>query len=317
MSQAHINSTQVLCRLLEMDKPQIDGQSLFDQSSDAATHLIRERMLVLGSSNQWINCPECGVELARVVRDLSSDQILLMCPECVDVTAPRHYCTNHKVSLPKLVNNLATGLGLGSAGHKVIDHEQIWRLGTTQSGRAKPVTWYFARQLYKPVVADRLREQIRLEKTTESSVVLTSTDLPLPAASPIEGFDVRYLGMAARISQSRFEFFNESASTATQVMEEATPTTTLKYVESQSCVWMDGERHELEPRQRLIILALLEDLDHELDKDALQRKCGSQSQSFSPSKEFGRNKEVYQRFIRYLRDDERYQLLVPLEDQTH
>lgn len=120
--------------------------------------------------------------------------------------------------------------------------------------------------------------------------------------------------MAARISQSRFEFFGESASTATQVMEEATPTTTLKYVESQSCVWMDGERHELEPRQRLIILALLEDLDHELDKDALQRKCGSQSQSFSPSKEFERNKSVYKRFIRYLRDDERYQLLIPLED---
>lgn len=227
------------------------------------------------------------------------------------------YCTNHKVSLPKLVNNLASGLGLGSAGHKVIDHEQIWRLGTTQSGRAKPVTWYFARQLYKPEVAYRLREQIRLEKTTESSVVLTSTDLPLPAASPIEGFDVRFLGMTARISQSRFEFFDESASTATQVMAEATPTTTLKYVESQSCVWMDGERYELEPRQRLIIIALLEDLDHELDKDALQRKCGSQSQSFSPSKEFERNKSVYKRFIRYLRDDERYQLLIPLEDQTH
>lgn len=132
-----------------------------------------------------------------------------------------------------------------------------------------------------------------------------------------EGFDVRFLGVSARISQSRFEFFNESASTATQVMEEASPTTTLKYVESQSCVWMDGERYELEPRQRLIIIALLEDLDHELDKGALQRKCGSQSQSFSPSKEFERNKQVYKRFIHYLRDDERYQLQIPLEDQTH
>jgi hypothetical protein len=300
-----------------MDKPQIDGQALFSHSRDAATHLIRERMLVLGSSNQWINCPECGVELARVVRDLSCDEILLMCPECVDVTAPKHYSTNHKVSFPKLVNNLSTGLGLGSAGQKVIDHEQIWRLGTTQTGRAKPVTWYFARQLYKSGVADRLREQIRLEKTTESSIVLTSTDLPLPAASPIEGFDVRYLGVSARISQSKFEFFTDGMSAGAQVMEEATPTTTLKYVESQSCVWIDGVRYDLEPRQRLIILALLEDLDNELDKDSLQRKCGSQSQSFSPSKEFERNKAVYKKFIRYLRDDERYQLLIPLEDQPH
>ena len=61
MSQAQINSTQVLCRLLELDKPQIDGQALFGQSSGAATHLIRERMLVLGSSNQWINCPELSL----------------------------------------------------------------------------------------------------------------------------------------------------------------------------------------------------------------------------------------------------------------
>lgn len=317
MSQAQINSTQVLCRLLEMDRPQINGQALFGQSRDAATHLIRERMLVLGTSNQWINCPECGVELARVVRELSCDEILLMCPECVDVKAPKHYSTNHKVSFPKLVNNLSTGLGLGGAGHKVIDHEQIWRLGTTQTGRAKRVTWYFARQLYKPSVADKLREQIRLERTTDSSIVLTSTDLPLPAASPIEGFDVRYLGMSARISQSRFEFFDDGVSTATQVMQEATPTTTLKYVESQSCVWIEGVKLDLEPRQRLIILALLEDLDNEMDKDALQRKCGSQSQSFSPSKEFERNKVVYKRFIRYLRDDERYQLLVPLEDRPH
>ena len=317
MSQAQINSTQVLCRLLEMDKPQIDGQTLFGQSSDAATHLIRERMLVLGSSNQWINCPECGVELARVVRDLSSDQILLMCPECLDVTASRHYCTNHKVSLPKLVNNLATGLGLGSAGHKVIDHEQIWRLGVLQSGRSKPVTWYFARQLYKPSVAGRLREQIHLEKTAESSVVLTSSDLPLPSESPIFGFDVRNLGLSARISQSRFEFFDGNSSSAAQIMDEAMPDTTLKYVDSGSYAWVDGERYLLEPRQRLILLALMHDLDHEMDKESLRIKCHSQSESFSPSKEFERNKVVYQRFIRYLRDDMRYQLQVPIGESYH
>ena len=317
MSQAQITSTQVLCRLLEMDKPQITGQALHDHAKDGAQHLIRERMLVHGPSSQWINCPECGVELARVVRDVSVDDVLLQCPECDDVTAPKHFSHNHKVSFPKLVSNLATGLNLNNVGCKVIDHEQIWRLGTSQTGRAKPVTWYFARQLYKSDVADRLREQIRLEKTTESSIVLTSTDLPLPAASPIKGFDVRYLGMSARISQSRFEFFDENASVGKQIMEEATPTNTLKYVESQSCVWMDGERYELEPLQRLIIIALLEDLDHELDKDTLHRKCGSQSQSFSPSKEFGRNKAVYKRFVRYLRDDERYQLQIPLEDLPH
>lgn len=108
MSQAQINSTQVLCKLLEMDKPQISGQALHDHSKDGAQHLIRERMLVHGSSSQWINCPECGVELARVVRDVSVDDVLLQCPECDDVTAPKHFSHNHKVSFPKLVSNLAT-----------------------------------------------------------------------------------------------------------------------------------------------------------------------------------------------------------------
>jgi hypothetical protein len=208
-------------------------------------------------------------------------------------------------------------LNLNSVGCKVIDHEQIWRLGVLQSGRSKPTTWYFARQLHKPSVAGRLREQIHLEKTAESSVVLTSSDLPLPKESPLFGFEVLNLGMAARISQSRFEFFDVNASSATQIMVDAKPDTTLKYVESDSCVWIDGVKHMLEPRQRLILLALMNDLDHEMDKAALQRSCKSQSQSFSPSKEFERNKAVYERFIHYLRDDMRYQLQVPLGESYH
>jgi hypothetical protein len=317
MSQAQINSTQVLCRLLELDKPQISGQALHDHSKDGAQHLIRERMLVHGPSSQWINCPECGVELARIVRDVSVDDVLLQCPECDDVTAPKHYSHNHKVSFTKLVSNLATGLNLNSVGCKVIDHEQIWRLGVLQSGRSKPTTWYFARQLHKPSVAGRLREQIHLEKTAESSVVLTSSDLPLPKESPLFGFEVLNLGMAARISQSRFEFFDTKASSATQIMVDAKPETTLKYVESDSCVWIDGVKYMLEPRQRLILLALMNDLDHEMDKEALRIKCNSQAQDFMPRKEFDRNTVVYKKFIHYLRFDMRYQLQVPVGESYH
>lgn len=317
MSQAQITSTQVLCRLLEMDKPQITGQALHDHAKEGAQHLIRERMLVHGPSSQWINCPECGVELARVVRDVSVDDVLLQCPECDDVTAPKHFSHNHKVSFPKLVSNLATGLNLNNVGCKVIDHEQIWRLGVLQSGRSKPVTWYFARQLYKSSVAERLREQIRLEKTTETSIVLTSSDLPLPKESPLFGFEVLNLGMTARISQSRFEFFATNASSATQIMVDATPDTTLKYVESDSCVWIDGVKYMLEPRQRLILLALMHDIDHEMDKESLRIKCHSQSQDFMPRKEFDRNLAVYKKFIHYLRFDMRYQLQVPVGESYH
>jgi hypothetical protein len=123
--------------------------------------------------------------------------------------------------------------------------------------------------------------------------------------------------MTARISQSRFEFFDPQASAAAQIMVDALPDTTLKYVDAGSYAWVDGERYLLEPRQRLILLALMNDLDHEMDKESLRIKCFSQSESFSPSKEFERNKVVYQRFIRYLRDDMRYQLQVPLGESYH
>jgi hypothetical protein len=42
----------------------------------------------------------------------------------------------------------------------------------------------------------------------------------------------------------------------------------------------------------------------------------AQAQRFSPSKEFDRNPLVYKTFIRYLRDDERYALIIPDGDRT-
>ena len=48
----------------------------------------------------------------------------------------------------------------------------------------------------------------------------------------------------------------------------------------------------------------------------LKTACGSQAQRFSPSKEFDRNPLVYKTFIRYLRDDERYALIIPDGDRT-
>ena len=46
MSQAQVDATALLCRLLERDKPEINGQALVTDHADAATHLLRERLLV-------------------------------------------------------------------------------------------------------------------------------------------------------------------------------------------------------------------------------------------------------------------------------
>jgi len=321
MSQTQVDATALLCRLLERDKPEINGQALVTDHADAATHLLRERLLILGRSLDWVTCPECGIETARVVRELSPDRIALRCPDCADVEALRRLRETHKVALQRVIAALLNGLGLSANGLKPIDHELTWRLGTTEPSRGKALTWYFARRLSRADVAVRLREQIALERTTTSCVVLTSSELPLPPASPVVGFDVRSLPNVARIGQSRFEFFAERQAlpgpqTIAEVDPVTTAMTTLQYVRAHSKVFVDGVGHALEPRQQSILLALIDDLDHELDKDALKSACGSQAQRFSPSKEFDRNPLVYKTFIRYLRDDERYALIIPNGDRT-
>lgn len=317
MSQAQVDATALFCRLLESVKPEINGQSLREGDDKiAATHLLRERVLVLGKALDWVTCPECGVETARVVREKSPAEIILNCPKCGDVGGSRHLRETYKVALQKFIPSLLTGLGLSANGMKQIEPDLIWRLGTTEEKRGKAVTWYFARRLQRPEVASRLREQIAIEKTTQSCVILSSSEIPLPAGSALTEFDVRPLFMVGRVGQSKFEFFpDRQAASGPQVLDEAVPGTTLRYVRDKAKAFIDSTEYPLEPRQQNILVALIDDLDHEIDKDAIKTACGSQAQRFSPSKEFDRNSVVYKTFIRYLRDDERYALIIPDDDR--
>ena len=77
---------------------------------------------------------------------------------------------------------------------------------------------------------------------------------------------------------------------------------------------MEGEESGLTGNQQKILLALMHARDHELDKDALKDACGSEAQTFSPSKEFQRNKVVYDTFIAYRADDRVYALRISADD---
>lgn len=316
MSQSQIDATALFCQLLEKDKPEIDGQTLRSGANkEAADHILRERLLVLGKTKDWVTCPECGIELAQVLREIGVERVALRCPECQDVSGPKFLTDTHKVSFPKFVRSLLVGLDLKLDSQYVIRDDQIWRLGTTQQAREKVKTWYFARQLHRPEVAARLKEQISLDKTSTSCIVLTSSDLPLPDGSPLTGYDVRSLITMGRVTQSKFDFFADRiGATGPQILEEATPGTTLRYVESKSIAFVEGEEYGLTGNQQKILLALVRARDHELDKDALKDACGSEAQTFSPSKEFQRNKVVYDTFIAYRADDRVYALRISADD---
>ncbi|MDP1526358.1 MAG: hypothetical protein Q8M20_11155 [Rhodocyclaceae bacterium] len=320
MSQPQVDATALFCRLLERAKPEVNGQSLHaGDDAIAAAHLLRERVLVHGALLDWVTCPECGVQTARVVQDKSKETIALLCPECGDVEASRHLRETYKIALQKFVSNLLNGLGFSANGMKPIVPDLIWRLGSTEAKRGKAVTWYFARRLIRPEVASRLREQIGLDRSVQSCVILTSSETPLPPGSALTEFDVRPLFTVGRVGQNTFEFFhNRQADPGPQILDEAAPGTTLRYVKGQGKAFIDGTEYPLDPTQKNILLALIDDHDHEMENDAIKTACGSQAQRFSPSKAFDKNEatqHVYRTFVIYQRDDENYRLIIPEDDR--
>jgi hypothetical protein len=256
------------------------------------------------------------VELARVVRDLAHENILLYCDECGEVTSPRSLQETYKVSLPKFIDRLMLGLGTQPSAKKEVATEVAWRIGVTEPVRGRPLTWYFARHLHDHKSAQRLVETIRQDQAHKSAKVLTSSALPLPEGSPLSDFDVVHLSDIARISQSKFEFFNDRMTVPVAApVEDSQFQTTLRQVRTEGKARVDGVDYALEPRQKDLLLALIATRHHELENAQLRTACGSQANSFSPTKVFDRNPVVYKRFIKYQPSDGIYALQIPEEDR--
>ncbi len=332
MSAAQIEATALMCRLLDFPEQQINGKAVFEgEWSSAANTLMEAGLLAKDDDLPSATCYDCWIELARVVDDppksyaVREDQVLQMCTECGPIVAPAYVRRMYRLALPRLITKLLVGLDFSPNGMKAIDKDafadertwQLWRLGTSTAKRGKGVTWYFGRQLHQVEVALRLREQIAADQALQSCVILTSSEVPLPKSSPLTGFDVRSLITVGQIEAHSFAFFaDRHPAPGVQRLEEAVPGTTLRYLKPDGVVYIDGEAIKLEPRERKLLLALIDDLDHEMDNTGLRDKVGSVAEKFSPSKVFDRKPHVYRTFIRFLREDERYQLQIPPEDHS-
>jgi hypothetical protein len=317
VSLAQITATSVLCQLLEREKPEVNGMTLLGgEYGDTGRDLLRERLLVVGASLSHVTCPECGVELARVVRDLAHENILLYCDECGEITSPKSLQETYKVSLPKFIDRLMLGLGTPPSAKKEVATEVAWRIGVTEPVRGKPLTWYFARHLHDHKTSQRLLDVIRQDQAHKSAKVLTSSVLPLPEGSPLLEFDVVHLSDVARISQSKFVFFNDRMVVPVAVPVEGSQfQTTLRLVRTKGRARVDGVDYALEPQQKDLLLALIDARHRELENAQLRAACGSQANSFSPTKVFDRNPVVYKRFIKYQPGDGVYALQIPEEDR--
>ena len=312
MSEKLVNATGVLCRLLEQSKPTINGAALLGGEFGEGSHeLVRERLLVLGPALSYVTCPDCGIEMARVVRSVGVDQVLLYCDECGEVDADRALLQTYTVSLSRFIDRLVSSLELSPSNRKAIDNDISWRLGVQEHKRGKAQTWYFARHLSDHTVARHLLDQIRSDNAAQSAKIITSTDVPLPDGSPLVGYDIKNLAAIARMSQNVFLFFDDRAKvTVAQFEEEVAPVTSLRHVRDKAWAYVDGVKYELEGMQQKILLALMDAHAHRLEGKVIADRCGSDAFPFQPAKYFGRNNEVYKAFVRYVPGDKVYELIV-------
>ena len=316
MSGKLVNATGVLCRLLEQSKPTINGAALLGGEFGEGGHeLVRERLLVLGPTLSYVTCPDCGIEMARVVRSVGVDQVLLYCDECGEVDADRALLQTYTVSLSRFIDRMVSSLELTPSNRKAIDNDISWRLGVQEHKRGKAQTWYFARHLNDHTVARHLVDQIRSDNAAQSAKIITSTDVPLPDGSPLVGYDIKNLAAIARMSQNVFLFFDDRAKvTVAQFEEEVAPVTSLRHVRDKAWAYVDGVKYELEGMQQKILLALMDAHAHRLEGKVIADRCGSDAFPFQPAKYFGRNNEVYKAFVRYVPGDKVYELIIHPED---
>jgi hypothetical protein len=316
LSEKLVNATGVLCRLLEQSKPTINGAALLGGEFGEGGHeLVRERLLVLGPALSYVTCPDCGIEMARVVRSVGVDQVLLYCDECGEVDADRALLQTYTVSLSRFIDRMVSSLELTPSNRKAIDNDISWRLGVQEHKRGKAQTWYFARHLNDHTVARHLLDQIRSDNAAQSAKIITSTDVPLPDGSPLVGYDIKNLAAIARMSQNVFLFFDDRAeATVAQPEEEPAPVTSLRHVRHKGWAYVDGEKYELEGMQQKILLALMDAHAHRLEGKVIADRCGSDAFPFQPAKYFGRNNEVYKAFVRYVPGDKVYELIIHPED---
>ena len=109
MSASQILATELLCQLMESGKAEINGKALLcDEHEVAGQQLLKERVLVLGPTLSWVTCPECGVEVAKILREIGSKQIRVRCDGCGDIDTGHELQRTYKVNFNYLITLLNT-----------------------------------------------------------------------------------------------------------------------------------------------------------------------------------------------------------------
>ena len=278
-----------------------------EYESLAEINLLQKTPMVATS----ITCPDCLDHVIPI-----NDEALAACSECglIDVSDVHGYHINTQL----ILRQLAIGLNLQPQSIEILEADTFWLLGR-EAVNGQLHGFYFGRNLAQPNVTSIIVDRIKTSGTEKSTTILTSTPIAELKYTALSCYRNFYLGdccwldkKGIKIDQSRFDML---------AIPDSLPesTTTLRYLKTSGIVYWQGTKVDDLPQQaRKILIALLDSRDHELGKEALREKVGSQSANFRPHEQFKRNaiyKLIYKAFVDYQKDDRVFQLNTSADDE--
>jgi len=292
-------------------RPGIQDGSVLSNDLDT---LAEWRLARPGKLPEYMVCPECFDAQAKID---TIEQIT--CPECGQQSMPEIQIRGREIWTDRVLNSMKLGLTDSSPPHSILITNHLWKIGQL-SERQKIRTVYFGRRLHDPDIAGLAVEKIRLGGSMQSCILITSTQPSLLQHHELGNLRPLYLAEVMQLDEKgRLVFdFERLGATAIAPEADAIPAdlTSLRYLESEGVVYLNGGRIDLSRQEKNLLLALLNHPDHELDKGALRDAVESQAQAFKPRETFKHHLDVYDHFIEYLAGDRVYHLKIPDSDTS-
>lgn len=314
MSRQRLAATRLLMQMLEAEGDLVSLPS-GGECRDEIDLLILERLIRAAVRREWLRCPECHEQEARVQTEMPGNRFKGFCTGCGAIEIPAAAVLRFSIQWHELVAHLCAGLNVGAAERKVVQPKHAWYLGTTFSG-AKQRAWYFARMIDRPENAKTLREKIHADRCDAIATVVTSSNIDQLQETRLRDIEVVRLDTVALLGTDRFDFNPVRMPHPVEVLEEADedlPDTTFRFVRGKGYARVNGENISLSPQEKAILIAFFDQPEHELSKRQMQDACDSKSQNFKPNQALKRIPHVAA-MVHYQPVEKLYRLDIPLAD---
>lgn len=314
MSRQRLAATRLLVQLLESESDLVSLPT-GGEYRDELELLIRERLIRSALRREWLRCPECHEQEARAQTEIPGNRFKGFCTGCGSIEIPAEAVLRFSIQWHELITLLCAGLNVGAAERKVVLPKHAWYLGTTFAGH-KQRAWYFARMIDRQAIALALREKINDDRCDAIATVVTSSAIDQLAETRLRDIDVVRLDAIALLGPGRFDFDPLRMPHPVEVpeeIEEDLPATTLRFVRGKGYARVDGKNISLSPQEQAILIAFLDQPEHELSKRQMQDSCGSEAENFKPNQALKRIPEVAT-MVKYKQVEKLYQLNIPPAD---